>query len=223
VNAFVKSFLAVMVIATAGCATLNTIAPLVVLPADGRAASSPGNVFPARYRAVQRAIVTTGGKQFTCDGLLTVSPEGGHHLALVSSFGVVTDLRIKPDGDLELLKITPLFPEDWSRNIVARDLRCLFVSPPKLQSAGRLADGRLVLESAASGDGTVARYVLAPDGAGWQELELTRRGKAFYRATVKHHRSFVPGAAEVPDAFDVVAESYRLEVRVVALTAEATP
>lgn len=222
-SVLLRASLAGMLMVIAGCATLNPITPLVVVPTDRPVASSSLDVFPARYRAVQRAIVTTGGKQFTCDGMLTVSPEEGHHLALVSSFGAVTDLRIKPDGGVELLKVTPLFPEDWSRNIVARDLRWLFARPPKLQPAGRLADGRPVLESAASGDGIVARYVLPPTGPGWQELELTRRGKAFYRATVSHRQSFSPGAAEIPDAFEVVAESYRLEVRVVALTAEATP
>ena len=212
-----------------GCATQNHFATLAVLPDDGnhqaafsRAEQTIKNLFPARYRATQRAIVTAGGKQFTCDGLLEVSPAEGWHLAIVSSFGVVTDLRVKADGGCELLKVTPLFREDWSRRFVARDLHWLFVAPAYLLPAGHFADGKINLMTAADSAGITAQYVFSPDGTRWQELDLWRDGKTFYRVVPKHFRNFSGTSAEVPDVFDVSAESYRLELRITELTVTKT-
>jgi len=208
-----------------GCATQNHFAAPPLLPDDGngRAAFSTAkqtvkNLFPPRYRAVQRAIVTTGGKQFTCDGLLEVSPADGHHLALVSSFGVVTDLRVRADGGCELLKVTPLFREDWSRRFVARDLRWLFIAPADLQPAGRIAGGGVVLQTPPDSDGVTARYIFSADGARWRELDLMRNGKTFYRAAPVDFREFDGVSAPIPGKFDVSAEAYRLELRTAELT-----
>jgi hypothetical protein len=229
---FVKSFsfAALVVVAGSGCATQNHFAVRPVLPDDGshrdavqRAQQTIAQLFPARYRATQRAIITTGGKQFTCDGLLTVSSADGHHLALVSSFGVVTELRVKADATTELLKVTPLFREDWSRDFVARDLRRLFVPPVNLQPGGQLADGRLVLLAGPDAAGVTAEYVFSADGSRWQELDLARNGKPFYRAVVKHYLKFPGVAAEIPNEFEVSAESYRLELRIAALKSEVQP
>jgi hypothetical protein len=224
---------ALLAVLVCGCTTRNHFAPLTVLPDDGnhRAALSQAeqtirNLFPAQYRATQRAIVTAGGKQFTCDGLLKVSPADGHHLAIVSSFGVVTDLRVRADGDCELLKVTPLFREDWSRRFVARDLRRLFIAPINLRPVGRLADGSMVLQTAPDSAGVTARYVFSANGARWLELDLLQNGKTFYRAVPKHFRKFAGASAEIPGGFDVSAEAYRLELRIAELVvpkAEAQP
>ena len=225
-------FAALLAALTGGCATQNHFATLTVLPDDGqhqaaflRAEQTIKNLFPARYRATQRAIVTVGGRQFTCDGLLEVSPTEGCHLAIVSSFGVVTDLRVKADGGCELLKVTPLFREDWSRRFVARDLRRLFVAPANLQPAGRLADGSVVLQTPPDASGVTAQYVFSADGARWRELDLTRDGKIFYRATPEDFRKYPDASAEIPGEFEVRAEAYRLELRITELTVakEARP
>jgi hypothetical protein len=203
-----------------------------ILPDDGthqaaysRAERTISDLFPARYRATQHAIVTVGGRQFTCDGLLEVSPAEGHHLAIVSSFGVVTDLRVKADGDCELLKVTPLFREDWSRQFVARDLRWLFVAPVNLQPAGQLADGDVVLQTAPDSSGVTAQYAFSADGAHWQEVDLVRDGKTFYRVTPKNFRKYPDASVEIPGEFEVSAEAYRLELRITGLTVakEAQP
>ena len=220
-------FAALASVAGGGCATRNQVAEAVVLPDDGsrpaavqRAQQTIERLFPARYRATQRAIITARGKQFTCDGVLTVSPAEGYHLALVSSFGAVTDLRVKAD-EVALLKVTPLFRADWSRNFVARDLRELFVAPDRLQSAGRLADGRLVLRTGPGAGGAVADYVFSADGSRWEELFLANHGKTFYRAVARHYLKFAGMAAEIPDEFEVSAESYRLDLRITSLQPEA--
>ena len=219
-------FLAALVATfAAGCATQKTFTTPAIFPEDGsnhaafsRAEQMLINLFPAQYRATQRAIVTAGGKQFTCDGLLQVSPADGHHLAIVSSFGVVTDLRIKANGDCELLKVTPLFREDWSRRFIARDLRWLFIAPENLRPAGHFADGKIILQSAPDVGGVTAQYVFSADGRHWQELDLWQNGKMFYRTIPKTFWKFSGMASEVPTTFDVSAEAYRLELRITELT-----
>jgi hypothetical protein len=221
---------ALLAVAAGGCATRNHFADSALMPDDGRqseavqrAQHTLAQLFPARYHATQRAIITAVGKQFTCDGLLAVAPDQGYHLALASSFGTVTDLRVTPAGRTELLKVTPLFRADWSRDYVARDLRCLFVPPARLEPAGRFADGRLVLRAATDRADVDAEYVFSADGSRWQELDLRRNGKTFYRATIGRYVKFPGLAAEVPGEFDVGAESYRMNLRLTSLTAEAQP
>ena len=225
-------FAALLAALTGGCATQNHFSGFAVLPDDGghqaaflRAEQTIKNLFPAEYRATQRAIVTAGGKQFTCDGLLEASPAKGWHLAIVSSFGVVTDLRVKADGDCELLKVTPLFREDWSRRFVARDLRWLFVAPANLKPVGQRADGASVLQTAPDSSGVTARYIFSADGTRWRELDLMRDGKTFYRATPNNFRKYPDVSDEIPGGFDVSAEAYRLELRITGLTVtkEAQP
>jgi len=231
-HSLVKSFLlaALAVVTTDGCATQNHFSARAILPDDGshpeamqRAQHTIAHLFPVRYRATQRAIVTVSGKQFACDGLLTVSSVGGYHLALVSSFGAITDLHVRHDGRVELLKVTPLFRADWSRRFVARDLRWLFISPDHLQPVGRLADGRLVLITTPTANEVTAEYIFSADGSRWQELDLTTNGKTFYRAMATHYLKFPGMATEVPEEFDVNAEAYQLELRITALEPEAQP
>jgi hypothetical protein len=215
---------ALLAILAGGCATSNHLAPLVVqrAAADPKACSTAeqtlDTLFPATYEAAERAIVTLGGKQFTCDGLLQASPASGLHLAVVSEFGVATALRVKANGECEILKVTPLFREDWSRQFVARDLRRLFARPAALQPAGRLADGRLVLQSGPDAGGVTAQYVFSADGAAWTELDLTQNGKTFYQATVKPPRHFAGLSAAVPGGYEVRAEAYRLDLAITELT-----
>jgi len=227
-----KTFLLAALLATAGggCAARNHFSARAVLPDDGshsaamqRAQQALAGLFPPRYRSTQRAIITVAGKQFTCDGLLTVSPTQGHHLALVSSLGTVTNLRVKPDGEVELLKVTPLFREDWSRRFVARDVRRLFMPPMQLQPAGCLADGRLVLQTAPDAAGATAEYIFAADGSRWLELDVRANGKTVWRAIMKNYQTFPGTTTEVPGAFDVSAERYRLQLRLATLEPERRP
>ncbi len=210
-----------------GCVSQRSelVRPLVTLETGAnqdaiqRAQRAVANLFPPQYRATQRAIVTVGRRQFTCDGVLTASPVEGHHLAVVSSFGVVTDLRVKSDGACEILKVTPLLREDWSRQFVARDLRWLFAPPGPLEPAGWLADGRLVLQTRPTADGLVARYIFNLSGERLQELELVRNARSFYRVSVRRYRAFAGSATEVPCEFEVSAESYHLNLRIAELRA----
>jgi hypothetical protein len=211
-----------------GCSSCQVGPPLTVLPDAGRdgavmarAQQTIAGLFPPRYRATQRAIITVGRQQFTGDGVLTVAPGEGCQLAVVSSLGAVTGLRVKPDGACELLKVTPLFREDWSRRFVAEDLRRLFLPPSLLEPAGRLADGRLVLQTAADAEGLQARYVFTADGGRWQELELVRDGRSVYHASVRRYRAFAGVPGDVPGEFEVNAGSHRLELRITELSVPA--
>jgi hypothetical protein len=216
-------------VVTSGCGTQRG-AQTLLLQDDGQsrqavacAQQTFAHLFPPRYRAAQRAIITVGRKQFTCDGVLTAAPGEGHHLAVISSLGLVTDLRVRDDGACELLKTTPLFPATWSRDYVARDLDCLFVPPAMLKPAGRLADGRLVLQTVADSDGMQARYIFAANGERWQELELIRNGRRFSHASIRRYRAFPGIPREVPCEFEVTAASHRLELRIVELSVPSAP
>jgi hypothetical protein len=215
-----------------GCANHRVEPPLTVLPDNGRnseaiarAQQTIANAFPPRYRATQRAIIAVGKKQFTCDGVLSAAPEKGHDLGIVSNLGVVTGLRVKPDGACEMLKITPLFPEDWSRRFVAEDLRRLFVPPTNLKPAGRLADGRLVMHTELDAAGVQTRYLFDAGGERWQELEIRQQNHCVYRASVRNYRAFAGIPGEVPCEFAVETGSHRLELRITEFTVppEAKP
>jgi hypothetical protein len=223
---------AVLIALTGGCATPTHLATPRILPDDGthpaafaRAEATLRQLFPARYRATQRAIVTVRGRQFTCDALLEVSPTGGLHLAIVSSFGVVTEVRVARDGGCELLKVTPLFREDWSRRFVARDLRWLFIAPASLQPAGQLVDGSVVLQTPPDSSGGTARYIFSADGTRWRELDLMQNDQSFYQAILENFRKFPGMTEEIPGRFEVGAEAYRLELQMTGLTVtqEAPP
>jgi hypothetical protein len=215
----------VVVICFCGCVSrpADPAAPLAALTPQSaepirRAQRLAERLYPAKYRAIQRAILTVGRRQFTCDGVLTASPGEGRHLALVSSLGVVTDLRVKNDGACQILKVTPLFRESWGRQFVAPDLRWLFGPTAPLEPAGLRADGRLVLQSRPAADGTVARYVFSADGGQWEALEVGRNGRWDYHCTVRRRQVVAGHPSPVPWEFEVQAATYRLHLRMAAMT-----
>jgi len=210
-----------------GCVITPRLDSLSVSPDDGRnpessarAKQTIAHVFPDRYSAVQRAVISVAGRQFTCDSVLKTAPEQGCHLAIVSSFGTVTDLRVQTNGNVELLKVTPLFRADWSRHYVARDLRWLFLPPEQLESAGRLPDGRPVWQTAPDASGISAEYIFSADGSHWEQLDLLMNGKTFYRARIKHYLTFPGMTSDIPDIFEVKAEHYQMELHIVQMKSE---
>jgi len=195
--------------------------------AVAQAKRSVASLFPPSYRAVHRVIIRFRNGQYTCDGVHTVSPERGHHLAVVSSLGAVTALRVRGDGEPEVLKVTPLFREEWTRRYVARDLRRLFMPPALLTAVGAPGPDSFALETAPDASGSVARYGFSNDGKRLRSIELIQNGRCGYHAEVLRYRTFAPGV-EVPAEFRVQADGYQLELRVAELSVpqlarEATP
>ena len=214
-----------------GCATKPAATVWQVQPvAEGedrvfaRAACALQKVFPRQYHATQRAIITVRGRQFVCDGFLTVSPAEGWHLAVVSTLGLVADVRVRADGSSEVVKVTPLFREDWSRQYVARELRWLFVPPPALRPVGRLSDGRLVLAGADHADNVQARYLCSRDGTRWEELELLAGARRVWHARLGGYRPCAGFEREVPTDIELEAGTHELHLRIVAVsvTGEST-
>jgi catechol 2,3-dioxygenase-like lactoylglutathione lyase family enzyme len=179
--------------------------------------------FPAVYQTTQRAIITVGRRQFACDGFLTASPAEGWHLALISLLGLVTDVRVRNDGTAEVLKVTPLFRQDWAREYVAPELRWLFTPPPELAPAGRLGDGRLALEVESRAGGAKARYVCSADGSRWEELDVWNGPRRLFHATVSGYRSFPGWPRAIPAEIELDAGAHQLSVRTVAVVAAASP
>jgi hypothetical protein len=149
--------------------------------------------------------------------MLTVSPQAGQHLAVISTLGLVTEVRVKTNGAIQLERVTPLFREAWSREFVSRDLRQLFAPSLDLEIGGRLPDQRFVLESRPTLDGYVSRYIFTPSGNRLQEMEVARAGRRWYHVSVKRYRQFAGFPREIPSDFEVVAPGYRLELRTAEL------
>ena len=149
--------------------------------------------------------------------MLAVSPQGGQHLAVISTLGLVTDVLVKTNGEVELLKVTPLFKEAWSRDFVARDLRQLFAPNLDLETGGWLPDGRLALESKPTADAYVTRYIFTPSGDRLQEMEIAHAGRRLYRVCVTRCQQFAGFPRQVHSDFEVVAPEYRLELRTTEL------
>ena len=208
----------------AGCVTSRPAAarPLArpredQVAAFARAQQTLSRAFPPAYRATHRAVITVGQRQYVCDGFLTAGPDDGLHLALVSSLGLVAEVRLRSNGAAEVVKVTPLFRESWSRDHVLRDLRCLLAAPGELHPAGTLTDGRLALEPTAGAGGLRARYLFSADGQRWEELELREKGRRVYRAILGRHRRYEGWPQDLPTEIRVDAGAYRLHLRVAEL------
>jgi hypothetical protein len=207
-------------LAGSGCLSRVPAAPWRVVSASvndtaafARAQESVRQAFPPEYRATERAIITVRRRQFVCDGLLKVSSREGWHLAVVSTLGLVTEVRAKSDGSNEVLKVTPLFREEWAREYVAQELRYLFVPPAKLAPGGRLDDGRLVLDEVESSNGAKRRYVCRADGGVWEELEVLEGNRRRFHATISSGRS-LPGWPHLsPQEIEVKADTHQLHLR----------
>ena len=208
----------------AGCATPRPDAARALarpredqVVAFARAQQTLSHAFPPAYRATHRAVITVGKRQYVCDGFLTAGPEDGLHLALVSSLGLVAEVRRRTNASAEVVKVTPLFRESWSRDHVLRDLRWLFAPPGELHPAGSLADGRLALEPTAGASGLRARYLFSSDGQRWEGLELWEKGRRAYHAILGGHRRDEGWPPDLPADIRVDAGTYRLHLRVVEL------
>ncbi len=188
---------------------------------EDRARATLAHLFPPEYRATQRAIITIGRRQFVCDGVLTASPNKGLHLAVISALGLVTELEVSTNRTSQLLRVTPLFRPDWSREFVAQDLRRLFMPPPDLEVGGRLPDGRLVLETPPEMQARVARYIFSRNGDRLEEVEVAREGRRLYHASVRRYQKFAGWTPEVPAEFAVTTPAYRLELRTADLVVPA--
>jgi hypothetical protein len=219
-----------LVVCVSGCASHRMTAAWQIgqtvgeSPSFAAAEQAVRGAFPPAYRATQRAIITVRQRQFVCDGLLTVSPAEGWHLALVSTLGLVTDVRVRSDGSSEVMKVTPLFREDWARDYVARELRWLFRPPTELVPAGCLSDGRLMLESSGGAEGCTARYLCSANGSRWEELEVLSGARRMMHAKVSGYRDVAGWPHAVPMEMDVTTDTHELHVRMAALSlADAAP
>ena len=211
-----------------GCVSPRAPAAGQVAPAEPGDASAFAiarqtvcEAFPSAGRTTQRAIITVRRRQFVCDGLLTVSPGEGWHLALISTLGLVTDVRVNGDGTGAVLKVTPLFREDWARDYVMRELLWVFVPPPGLAPVGRRRDGRLVLESPRRGDGVRVRYVCSANGRSWEELEVECWGRRLFYARISGYRTFPGWPRAVPGEVEADAGTHQLHLRIAAISVTA--
>lgn len=101
---------------TAGCATTP------------RTTLSRTPEFPAEALITQRGTLTAPFiGQFTFNGFLAKSAEGGLRLIVMENFGsVMADVLVKPNGTIYVMRSSAAFKPEWIRNYLAADLQCIF-------------------------------------------------------------------------------------------------
>jgi hypothetical protein len=94
--------------------------------------SRPANLFPADALMIQRAVLTVHGRQFTLNGYLALSENGGRRLIVTENFGaVLADVLVKPDGKIFVMRSGRLFRPEWISRYVVADLNCIFSDAPQ--------------------------------------------------------------------------------------------
>jgi hypothetical protein len=134
---------------------LNRIALTVLLACAGCAASSPYRIpapatgqFPDEGLITQRAVLTALGRQFSLNGYLTRSANGGQRLVITENFGsVLADVLVKPDGTIHVMRSSRALTPSRIRHFVALDLQCIFGNAPREDCPGqRLSDTHYLVE-----------------------------------------------------------------------------
>jgi hypothetical protein len=102
--------------------------------------SRPANLFPADALMIQRAVLTVHGRQFTLNGYLALSENGGKRLIVTENFGaVLADVLVKPDGKIFVMRSGELFRAEWIQRYVVADLNCIFGSAPQTNCPGKMS------------------------------------------------------------------------------------
>ena len=129
----------------------NLIASLLVLLAAGCATRPPSPAavqvprqtwaFPPDAQITQRAIFTALGRQYTWNGFLARSEQGGLRLLITTDFGQeVADVLVKPDGQVFVMNPGRMLHPAWIRKYVARDLTSIFGNNQQPDPAVRMID-----------------------------------------------------------------------------------
>jgi hypothetical protein len=119
---------------------------LLLLLAAGCATEPPtgnfsrgANSFPPDALLIQRALLTVHGRQFTLNGYLSLSKNGGRRLIVTENFGaVLADVLVKPDGKIFVMRSSRLFRPEWIERFVVADLECIFGYAPGKKCAGKM-------------------------------------------------------------------------------------
>jgi hypothetical protein len=162
-----RNFLFVLLLAT-GCVSAQ--------PPENHF-SRPANLFPANAFLTQRAVLTVRDRKFVLNGYLALSETGGQRLVVTDNFGdVMTDVLVKPDGQIFVMRSSRIFPEKWMRNYVAADMATIFGRVPQAGwPVGQTGKNHFLLQR--SGYSLSVQIVETKPGAQPPELfDETKRG-----------------------------------------------
>ena len=99
----------------------------------------PASSVPAEAMITQRGVLTVLGRQFTLNGYLSISTNGGKRLIVTENFGgVLADVLIKPDGTVHVMRSSRAFKPQWIRRYIAADVECIFGNDPKADCPGEM-------------------------------------------------------------------------------------
>ncbi len=122
-----KWLLMLVMVLGIGCAST----PRGVLP-------RPSVAHPTNALVTQRGVLTARGKQFTLNGYLSLSEQGGMRLIVTENFGnLLADVLVQTNGAVHVMRSSAAFRPVWIERYMAADLKCLFGKEPS--SACRVA------------------------------------------------------------------------------------
>ena len=202
----------------AGCAAPSWRQPAAILATPGdtavisRARTTLTEAFPPAYEATQRVILTVKGKQYAYNAWLKAEADGSRRLVLYGPLGLMTELRMRPDAAVEVVRMTPLFRESWVREFVARDLRSLFSLPEAASWLGTGTDGGVILGQTDPADGSLRRFQLDAADGHWKSVEWVSGEKCLWRAEILNWKSFPGFAAPIPAEFSLQSLHYSLHL-----------
>jgi hypothetical protein len=164
---------------------------------------------------VHRVVMTAGGRQFVMDGHLAVRADGSMRLVAMGQLGVIAEVSISAEGEIDVGQTHRRFPKRWARRYIARDMRLLFGTPPyDALRAGRLSGGVPVLETVSPGGAGTTRYSFSRPDNRWLAVETCGRGRQRCRATCSNWKTFAGWDAELPSEFAVDAGQYSLNITI---------
>jgi hypothetical protein len=182
-------------------------------------------LYPDSFRAVHRALLTAGGRQFLLDGYLTVQRPGSFRLVAKGDMGGTVFEIVKDPGQKARVVQNPLgLRSSWLTEGAARSLEALYLAQPGPEvRLVRLPGGSLALVQDLP-DGKQEQFIFQEDSRRWTGYALFAQDRCLFRADFAYGEAG-PGGPARPRTVTIADNSwkYRLTLTVLELAATAQP
>ena len=207
-----------------GCATMP--ADEHVAPADAELArelkKSMDCMYPPRFNAVHRALLTIRGRQLAMIGYVSAERSGRLRLAAAGDLGgTIFEAERGADGGRRVLRRVPSFPQEWVTDGALRDAALICGERPSAAAAAVAhADGSIGLVDDL-GNGVTREFVFAGIPPRLTRCILTRRGAVVTEARFERLAAFDGWPRQIPTRILITDRGlgYSVDVTVLELKA----
>ena len=183
------------------------------------------HLYPASFRAVHRALLTAGGRQFLLDGYLTVQRPGSFRLVAKGDMGGTVFEIVKEPGQKARVVRNPMgLRPSWLTEGAARSLEALYLAQPGPEARlVRQPGGSLALVQDLP-DGQQEQFLFQEDSRRWVRYALFSQDRCLFRADFAYGEAGPTGPAR-PRTVSIADYSwkYQLTLTVLELAATAAP